>query len=162
MKLNRLGYSYKYHGDEIIRYWPWVSKEKRGKYHSTLFSRDFNSFPAYWKMVGEDEALIKASVSAGDKLYGFSVLDLIQYWSARLWMNQYVVILLDVNLGSKGPEFWSRLTRDQKESLNNDIVVLRCKDKTELLHLTDSIDPSFATAYGLLNGTLLVSNEWRH
>lgn len=113
-------------------------------------------------MVGEDEALVKASGSAGGKLYGFSVLDLIQYWSSRLWMNQYVVVLLDVDLGAKGPEFWSRLTKDQKTSLSNDVVVLRCKDKTELMHLTDSIDPTFALAYGLLNGTLLVSNEWRN
>lgn len=162
MKLNRLGYSYKYHGDEITRYWPWVSEENKGKYHSSLFSRDFNSFPEYWKFVGEEESLVKTSTSKDGRMYGFSMLEVIQYWSSRLWLNQYIVALVDVDPASKGSDFWNRLTRDQKENLNQEIVILKCKDRTELMNLTDSIDPSFATSYGLLNGNLLVSNEWRH
>lgn len=161
MKLSRQGYSYKYHGDEVLKYWPWVRKNSFAKYYSSLLSRDFNSFPEYWKIIGEETALVKLTTSSTSKMSGFSLSEVIELWSARLWVNEFIVVLTDINPGAKGPGFWSRLTRDQRTSLGEDVVVLRCKDRSELTHLVDSTDPTFACAMGLLNGTTLCTNTWR-
>lgn len=158
MKFHQLGISFKYHGDEITRYWPWIKKSLKSTYHSALFSRDFNSFNEYWRLVGEETTLIKLTTSVG-KMQGFSLSRVAAEWASRIWVNEYLVIMCDVDPGSKGPSFWFRLSPTQRTSLLEDVVVLRCKDETEMETLIDSISPSFSTAYGCLNGQVLCDNQ---
>lgn len=158
MKLNVLGIVFKYHGDEILRYWPWSKRDSKSSYHSTLYSRDFNSFNEYWRMVGEETSLVKSSFGKGN-LLGFDLIDVLKFWSARMWVGEPIVVLMAVDPSLKGPSFWARLTSAQRENLLKDIVVLKCTDKSEMKTLVDSIDPSFAEATGLLNGRVILTND---
>ena len=155
MKVSKEGFSFKYHGDVVLRYWPWIYSKY--KYRSQLLSRDFNSFPEYWMAVGEESTLIKTTHSTG-KLSGFDIKEVLGQWSARLYPAEYIVILFDINHGAKGPSFWSRLTVKQKSTLLKDYVVLRCKDKNGASALIESIAPQFASAFVFLNGEELGSN----
>lgn len=154
ISLTKSGLVFKYHGDKITKYWPWV---KRGYYYSELFSEDFNNFRDYWRMVGVESELIRAVHSVG-RMSGFGPQEVTGQWSARLYPGEYVVILEDIDLISKGPRFWSRLTSKQKDTLRKGVVVFCCKDRNEAADLVDSIDTNFANAYAFLNGELLYTN----
>lgn len=158
MKLNCLGVVFKYHGDEITRYWPWVKKRLQSTYHSSLLYRDFNSFKEYWKIVGEDTQITKVSTSS-DKMIGFSFRETLAHWSAKMFPNEHLVILIEPDPRRKGPAFWSRLSPTQRIHMMNDVVVLRCKDETEMNSLLWSIDPQFSDAMAILNGDVINSND---
>jgi hypothetical protein len=158
MKLNSLGIVFKYHGDEVTRYWPWVKKSFNSTYHSSLLSRDFNSFNEYWKIIGEEETLTKVSTSYG-RLHGFAFREIVAHWASGLWVNEYVVILLEPDPTAKGPAFWSRLNSTQRDHLMNDVVVLRCKDLNEATTLLESISTKFSDAFILFNGEVINSND---
>lgn len=158
MKLTSLGYIFRYHGDEITRYWPWKKAASNSVYYSALLSRDFNSFPEYWMAVGEDTAMIKLSTGVG-RMYGFDLKDIVGNWSARIWLNEYIVFLNIHDPAEKGPDFWSRLSTKQCESLQKDCVILKCNDRSEMVTLVDSVDYNFAEATGYLNGEVLLTNE---
>lgn len=158
MKVTKLGFSFKYHGDEILRYWPWVKRSSSTVYRSELYSRDFNSFNEYWRMVGEETSIIK-SIFGQNKIGGFNFKEVLGFWSSKLWVGEYIVVLMSVNPAMKGPSFWSRLTAKQRDSLLQDVVVLRCNDRKEMESLIDSIDVSFAEAYGILSGKVILTND---
>lgn len=155
MRFTRDGYVYKYYGDEITRFWPWSYHE--AKYYSTLLTRDFNSFNEYWKMVGEESALIKLSSGEG-LLYGFDYEDVLCQWSSRLFVNEHIVILTDINYGAKGSEFWNRLSKKQNIHFHKDIVILKCNDYSEMERVVGFVDEEFAMAWGVLNGEILMDN----
>ena len=156
---NSLGVNFKYHGDVITWMWPWARTPIGNPYHSSLLNRDFNSFSEYWVSQGEERAFLKLS-GEGGKLYGFDLIEqVIPFWSSRIWPNEYLVCLTDVNPKSKGPKFWALLDSKKRSSLLKDVVVLRCKDLTEMEVLLDSIDISFAKAFGVLNGAILECND---
>lgn len=157
MKFSRLGVTFKYYGDQITWHWPWVRKHLL-TYYSTIYTRDFNSFNEYWEMVGQEAALLKSAHQTG-RMYGFDLMAVICRWSARLWPGEFLVVMKEVEVGRKGPAFWSRLSTKQREALTEDIVILRCDSKSEVYELIDSIEPSFASAYGVLNGQIIISND---
>ena len=119
---------------------------------------DFNSFSEYWKAVGEDAAIVKLSTGVG-RMYGFDLKEIIGEWSARLWVNEYIVFMDIHDPSRKGPDFWSRLNAKQREGLRKDCVILKCSDRSEMVNLIDSIDYNFAEATGYLNGEVLLTNE---
>jgi hypothetical protein len=79
-------------------------------------------------------------------------------WTARTWPNEHVICLVDVDLVAKGPKFWAMLNPAQRLELYKDVVVLRCKDKTEMQTLVESISSNFAKAFALFNGEMLATN----
>lgn len=153
--ITKKGVVFKYHGDHLLKYWFWV---KRGYFNSRLLSQDFSSLREYWEAVGKDTALVRASRTAGNMI-GFSYLEMAKQWSVRMFKNEYILVLMDVHPSMKGPAFWSRLTSKQKNTLLEDVVFLPCKDKTELTNLFMSIDPGFADAYGVLNGSVILDSN---
>jgi hypothetical protein len=159
MKLfDRSGLFFKYHGDVIQWRWPWARSVNRSTYHSALLNRDFNSFKDYWTSYGEDRALLKLGKSYS-RMQGFDLHEeVLPQWAARTWPNEHVICLVDIDIQAKGPKFWSMLTPAQRSELYKDVVVLRCKDKTEMQHLVESISPSFARAYAVVNGDIIDTN----
>ncbi len=168
MKFNKHGYLFRFHGDEILRYWPWATesaetaaateerKKRVGSYRSSIYERDFNSFSEYWMMVGEERALIKAATTG--KVIGFNNSEVIGKWSSQIWVNEIVVILTDINFAGKERTFWNTLTAHQRTQFIKDVVVLKCRDKNEASELVTSISPDFATATTYLNGKVLFNN----
>lgn len=156
---DRSGVFFKFHGDIIKWRWPWARNLFSATYHSSLLNRDFNSFKEYWVSCGEDRALIKFSSGTG-KLHGFELTEeILPQWSARLWPNEFIVCMFNVNPMAKGPKFWSMLDKFKRSELLKDVVILRCKDKTEMETLLDAIDVNFASAISLFNGQLQGSNS---
>jgi hypothetical protein len=158
MKLSYIGVSFKYHGDELTWYWPWVGKTFKATYFSSLFSRDFNSLKDYWKAVGKEEALSRLTTCDG-KVYGASYKEVIAEWSKRIWPGEFLVAMLEPDYSMKGPAFMARLTSQQRHRMMQDVVILRAKDKTEAEHLLESIDITMSEAYLVHNGNVLLSNN---
>ena len=156
MKLfDKSGVFFKYQGDVLKWKWPWARKLHGYPYHSFVLNRDFNSFREYWAMQGADGAMIKLSGGSG-RIHGFDLVeDVLPRWSARLWPNEYLVCLTNVNPKAKGPKFWAMIDQAKRTELLQDVVILCCKDKTEMENLLNSIDRSFAVAFGMLNGEII-------
>lgn len=155
---NSSGVFFKYHGDVVQWMWPWARNKYSAPYHSSFLTRDFNNFRDYWLLYGEDRALVKLSNGDG-RLHGFDLmLEIIPQWLSRIWPNEFVICLSNVNTEVKGPKFWSMLREDQRYEFLKDIVILRCKDNSEMETLLESIDIGFASAIGVFNGEILGSN----
>jgi hypothetical protein len=154
----RSGISFKYHGDVLLWKWPWARGLYGAPYHSSFLTKDFNNFNEYWILFGEDRAFIKIGGGKG-KIHGFDLTEeVIPQWSSRVWPNEYIVCLFNIDPSAKGPKFWSIIDKEKRIELLKDVVVLRCKDKTEMNNLLDSIDKNFASAIGVFNGSLVGSN----
>lgn len=160
MKLSKAGITFEYHGDQITWNWPWNRGVARyWKYHSALFSQDFNNFREYWKRIGEDSTML-AVRNQGGKVFGFSIEELIKCWSKHNWQNQYIVVLTDVDQNAKGADFWSKLPQARRLTFVEEVVVLKCEDRSKVISLLECIEPSFASATGLVNGCVIGYNDW--
>lgn len=154
MRFSKTGVTFKYHGDQLTWRWPW-SRNGMERYYSTIYTQDFNSLSEYWKHVGVvEEALVKSS----GKLEAYSELEVLSVWVRRLYPTSHVVVLTNLDASAKGISFWSRLPKDQVEHLLKDVIVLRCKDKTEVFRLVDSVEATFADAFGFSFGQLIETN----
>jgi hypothetical protein len=93
------------------------------------------------------------------KLTGFDNLDILSVWVNAKYSGCNIVLLTDINVEAKDLEFWARIPKGQAMEFLKDIVILRCKDKTEIKKLIPSIGSKFALAYGFSNGKLILSNK---
>lgn len=110
-------------------------------------------------MFGQDRALLQASTGDG-KVHGFDLIrELLPEWSARIWPNEFLVCLCHIDPAARSQRFWSMLKKEQITEMLKDVVVLRCKDLTEMETLIESIDRNFADAVGVCNGRLLLTNQ---
>lgn len=154
MHFTRHGLVFRYHGDTILRRWPWVRKGI-SKFHSSLYTRDFNDFHDYWKHIGLAESVV---VRSPGRLQGYSWLEILTLWVRTLYPADHVVILTNVNASAKGVAFWSRLPKSKVENLLQDVVVLRCNDRAELFQLVEAVTSNFADSYGFSAGQFVISN----
>ena len=157
--LSSRGVSFKYHGDEILFYWPWARPGK-SKYHSSLFSEDFNDFCEYWENVGSRNYVLgkRRQNSSETKITGFSFKEVVEVWSSRLFINEYIIVLDSPSLSYIKPLSLLTMPSSRLAELTKDIVVLRCKDKPEAYSVLDSIGSDFCNAYLILNGKTLATN----
>lgn len=154
IRFTREGLVFYYHGDRILRRWPWLHK-RVGKFRSSHYSRDFDDFDGYVQYVEMTDPM---SVRYTDKLQGYSWRELLTDWVKILYPNENVVVLVNVNASAKGVAFWSRLPKTKVEKLLNDVVVLRCKSPKEVELLVESVTPEFADAYGFSASGVFISN----
>lgn len=156
-KFTREGIIFTYHGDQVLRRWPWGTKGVP-VYSSHLYDRDFNSFREYWMMIGRQEGLVQASSHTG-KFRGYHFVDVLGDWLRHRYGGEYVVVLSNIDYSRRGPDFWSKLPREHIDALSKDVVVLRCQDRTQVSHIVRSVDSGFAVAEGFFNGDIIYSNE---
>lgn len=162
MRVLKQGLEYSFHGDTLLRRWPWAKDAKSlGKYKSNLYDRDFNSLSDYWTHVGALEEKLAEPV---EKVTSFSWETVLEIWVNATFPGSDVVILKDIRYEAKGLSFWARLPVERIAHLTSDVVVLRCKDRQEVTDLLCNIDTSFADAYGFSGGKYTWSNhgieEW--
>lgn len=92
------------------------------------------------------------------KLQGISYYEIIDQWVNCFFKNQYVIILTNVRVETKNIAFWAKLPNNYKIQFVEDVIILRCKDKSEIEMLVRNIEEEFAEAIGYANGTRCITN----
>jgi hypothetical protein len=93
------------------------------------------------------------------KLAGFDYLDILHVWVKSEYAGAHVIVLTEINAEAKDVEFWARIPKGQALEFLKDVVVLYCKDMSEIEKLVPSIGTKFATAYGFCDGNLVLTNK---
>ena len=150
--LNRRGIWFPFEGDRICRSWFW--KRDTNVYYSEKFNRSFYSLADYLKYIGSLGPTMGSSSMSGLN-YG----DILPEWVSYKFPKEIIVVLTDINTGKKTLDFWNKVPHPNREVFGKDIVILYCKDLGQLKRIIDSIDISFADAYGFKNGELVYWNE---
>lgn len=94
-----------------------------------------------------------------DKVDSISYDNLLRYWINNVLVDDFYVILSDINVSKKSTDFWLRIPKYSAIKFNEDVVVLRCKDKKEAIRLCESIDEHFAKAYLVDHGIIIYDNS---
>ena len=161
MFLNKQGINFKYYGDILLWKWPWV-RQGAPKFFSKFHSKDFKSLPEYWAHSGKMEYLASKSYD-GIKILGFSYIEILNDWVSIHFCTEHVVLVRELDVSAKDVSFWMRIPKDKVKNLVKDIVVLKCKDKTEVFNMMETLDKNFCLAYGYslgkFVGTNLIENE---
>lgn len=100
-----------------------------------------------------------AKLIFGDsKLQSRSYTSIIDDWVAFNFVNQIVIVLTNINVQVKNIDFWAKIPVEQKIKFMEDVVILRCKDKSEMMMLIGNIGQDFAEAKGYIDGELFAHN----
>jgi hypothetical protein len=156
MKITKLGIHFtQKNGDVLVRIWPWA-RDTSGlyKYYSIVHDRYFTSKRGYKEFLSTTEMVHRAP-----KVKGYLFEDLLLAWVKINFSGQRVVVLTDIDVNAKSASFWDKVPHYNRQAFQDDIVVLHCDTDDNLLDLTDSIDNSFAVAYGFKNGNLVTWNN---
>lgn len=102
---------------------------------------------------------ISKPVPITDKLVGLTMFDLISQWACSTHFYSNIIVLTNINVGAKNLQFWAKVPKVDIEHFLKDVVILHCKDRTELLRLIENIPPDFADAWGFGSGQLIQTNE---
>lgn len=117
-------------------------------------------FLQLWQSLLAEIALIKfATLKNNKKLTGFDYLDILHVWVKTEYSGAHIILLTDINVEAKNLEFWAKIPRGQALEFLKDVVVLFCKDRTELERLISNIGSNFASAYGFSDGDLILTNK---
>lgn len=93
------------------------------------------------------------------KLQGFEIEELLAQWIGLKHPKEHIIVLTDINVQAKNIQFWARVPKTDMQFFLKDIVVLHCKDKTEVLRLLENIPAKFAEAYGFSAGLPIAHNK---
>lgn len=93
------------------------------------------------------------------KLKGLEYNDLISEWVALKHPVSHVVVLTNINVEARNIQFWAKVPKTDMIHFVKDLVVLQCKDKTEVIRLAENIPPNFADAQGYSAGILITHNK---
>jgi hypothetical protein len=93
------------------------------------------------------------------KLNGFDFEEVISQWVYLKYPREHLIILVNINVEAKNIQFWAKVPKTDSKHFLKDLVVLYCKDKTEVLRLVDNIPVEFAEAYGFSAGCMITFNR---
>jgi hypothetical protein len=117
------------------------------------------------KFINSIKNLVRLQVNStevnktNNKLSGYDYLDILSFWVNKVYPYSHVILLTNINVEAKNIQFWAKVPTYQSPLFLKDIVVLLCKDQTEMMRLIRNIDTNFAEAYGFICGKLVSSNE---
>jgi hypothetical protein len=98
--------------------------------------------------------------SDSGKIVGVSFEEIMRQWLIHQFPHEYVVTLRNINISSKGADFWIKLSRDKVLLfLHKEFVLLRCKDKKSAIQLISSIPYTFAEAVAFGDSTPFAHNS---
>jgi hypothetical protein len=100
-----------------------------------------------------------ASFSSSPKLFGFDYPEILSQWIAFKYPREHIIVLLNINVQAKNIQFWAKVPQTDMKYFLQDTVILRCKDKSEVIRLVENIPPDFADAYGYSAGSLFTYNK---
>jgi hypothetical protein len=153
MKITKEGITFTYNDDDFTWIW-WWERTYSYKFRSAIYGLHFSSLKSYWMHVGRqnDHPMIK------HKIEGFNYQSLIETWVKRYFSTGCYLVLDNVNLDAKPASFWRTVPEDLRIQFNEDVIVLKCKDYSELKSLCESIELNFANASGFSDGDLVSYN----
>jgi hypothetical protein len=102
---------------------------------------------------------VNVPYNRSDKLTGFDIGEIIQEWVRFKYPSEHLIILTEVNVQAKNIQFWAKVPKTESQFFLKDLVVLFCKDKSEVIRLVENIPRDFADAKGFSAGELLIDNE---
>lgn len=92
------------------------------------------------------------------KLRGLEYSDIVSQWVYLKFPFEHIIILSNINVEAKNIEFWAKVPKTEAIHFLKDIVLLRCKDISEMNRLINNIAPEFADAHGYSAGILITTN----
>lgn len=160
-KFKREGVTWKYHGDLLLYRWPWLRGRSNGypsKFKSISFKQDFNSFKDYWYLRGK---FSEKPYTVSNRAQGFSMEALLERWISCdvEFYDKILVVLSDIEVSSRSIDFWKSLGPKEANLFTRDLVILVCKDLDQGFKLVESISKSFANAWLINNGQVLIDND---
>src|SRR5438445_100940 len=78
------------------------------------------------------------------KLVSFDYTEILSQWIYFKFPYDHVIVLSNINVQAKNIQFWAKIPQKEVPHFLKDIVILRCKDVSELVRLVDNIGPDFA------------------
>lgn len=93
------------------------------------------------------------------KLYGMSYPALIADWVYKSFKLQHIIVLTNVNVEAKNIQFWAKVPTTSMAWFLEDVVILRCQDRSEVIRLVENIPSEFADAQGYSAGLLITTNK---
>ena len=150
MTINTKGIWFNYMGDRICIMWFWNSLPNR--YFSEKLHCTFSSIKEYKKYMGSAIGMKERNI------FGMSYKELIGDWVGMNFDGEHVLVLTDIDLTQKPDYFWENIPYLRKVAFSEEVVILKCKDFSQLQRIVDSIEPGFANAWGYRAGMLITTN----
>jgi len=94
-----------------------------------------------------------------EKLQGIDYIDIISEWVNTKYRFEHVIILININVQAKNIEFWANVPQTHAIQFLKEVVILKCKDKSELQRLVQNTGLDFAEAYGYSGGVRIIDNK---
>ncbi len=113
------------------------------------------SNPFKWNL--SKEKLIPYKNSS--KLDGANYEDIISQWIFFKYPKNHIIVLTNINVDAKNIQFWAKVPKTDTLHFMKDVVILHCKDRTEVLRLIENIPSNFADAHGYSAGSLITYNK---
>jgi hypothetical protein len=141
--------------DDLLVY-PWLS--------IFTFAFYFISFKYSTSFVNIDKYLEYRKQVLGEvgeeyrKLLGIDYSDIISQWVYLKFPFEHIIVLSNVNVEAKNIQFWARIPQTESIHFLKDLIILRCKDVSEMNRLIDNISHEFADASGYSAGVLITTN----
>lgn len=93
------------------------------------------------------------------KLKGFEYPELISEWVSMKYPLRHLIVLSNISIEAKNIQFWAKVPKTDILHFVKDVVILHCKDKSEVLRLVENIPSSFADAQGYSAGISIIHNK---
>jgi hypothetical protein len=151
MKINKKGIWFNYMGDNICLMWFWNPLENT--YFSEKLRCTFFSLKEYKKYMGSAVGI------KGRNIFGLSYKSLIADWVKANFKGEHILILTNIDLSQKPAVFWENIPYVRTLIFTEEVVILKCKDASQMQKIIDSIEPKFAAAWGYRGGNLISTNE---
>lgn len=136
IKISRKGISFIYKGEVSFFRWAWKSKIEKI----------------------EDRPTISIIVPT-KKLTGLDYSEILFQWAYLVYPDDHIIVLHNINVEAKNVGFWAKIPLEQVKHFIKDVVILRCKDISEMTRLVNNIGIDFAEAYGFSKGLLIITNK---
>lgn len=158
-KFTKKGIWFIHNKDYICYNWFW-NRSAGNNYYSQKFSINFPSLKAYEKYADHigysgPEADIKSK-----NIFGLNYEDIIREWVQLNFGSECIVILTDIDVSQKSMDFWDSIPYVKKVVFTKEVVVLKCKDFSQVEQIVNSVERKFASAFGFKAGTLVYTNDY--
>lgn len=104
------------------------------------------------------ESIPKEEPIPESKLFSLSYAEVLCGMMKRSYGSGNYIVLTNVNLSAKNLQFWAKVPKEDMPHFFKDVIVMRCKDKSQMLSLISNIGPDFAEAMGFSAGELVTVN----
>lgn len=142
---------------DIREFLPARIRKYLGKLTSVIYYRLLNFLLSKKHLVNGEPT--NSKFNRKGKIFSLSYGDILSEWIFLNAPTEYIITLENVDVEEKNINFWARLPSDKRIQFLEDVVIFRCKDRSEMIMLIRNIPIAFATAVGYFEGVKLYSNS---